>query len=415
MTSTLPSSADLQVSARPDDLGRFGRFGGQYVPETLMPALAELEEAAAQAWKDPAFTGRLNELLRTYVGRPSPLYEAERLSEHYRRPEGGPRIWLKREDLNHTGAHKINNALGQALLALRMGKKRIIAETGAGQHGVATATVCARFGLECVIYMGAEDMRRQALNVFRMRLLGATVQPVTAGTATLKDATSEAIRDWVTNVESTHYILGSVAGPHPYPMLVRDFHAVIGEEAKQQCQEAFGRLPDVLLACVGGGSNAMGLFHPFVEDTSVRLIGVEAAGEGVSSGRHAATMTEGRTGVLHGAMSLLLQDDEGQVVEAHSISAGLDYPGVGPEHSYLREIGRAEYGAVTDEEALEALQRLSQLEGIIPALETAHAFAWLETLCPTLAPGTEVVINLSGRGDKDVNTVAERLADQLGG
>ena len=415
MTSTLPSSADLQVSARPDDLGRFGRFGGQYVPETLMPALAELEEAAAKAWKDPAFTGRLNELLRTYVGRPSPLYEAERLSEHYRRPEGGPRIWLKREDLNHTGAHKINNALGQALLALRMGKKRIIAETGAGQHGVATATVCARFGLECVIYMGAEDMRRQALNVFRMRLLGATVQPVTAGTATLKDATSEAIRDWVTNVESTHYILGSVAGPHPYPMLVRDFHAVIGEEAKQQCQEAFGRLPDVLLACVGGGSNAMGLFHPFVEDTSVRLIGVEAAGEGVSSGRHAATMTEGRTGVLHGAMSLLLQDDEGQVVEAHSISAGLDYPGVGPEHSYLREIGRAEYGAVTDEEALEALQRLSQLEGIIPALETAHAFAWLETLCPTLAPGTEVVINLSGRGDKDVNTVAERLADQLGG
>ena len=415
MTSTLPSSADLQVSARPDDLGRFGRFGGQYVPETLMPALAELEEAAAKAWKDPAFTGRLNELLRTYVGRPSPLYEAERLSEHYRRPEGGPRIWLKREDLNHTGAHKINNALGQALLALRMGKKRIIAETGAGQHGVATATVCARLGLECVIYMGAEDMRRQALNVFRMRLLGATVQPVTAGTATLKDATSEAIRDWVTNVESTHYILGSVAGPHPYPMLVRDFHAVIGEEAKQQCHEAFGRLPDVLLACVGGGSNAMGLFHPFVEDTSVRLIGVEAAGEGVSSGRHAATMTEGRTGVLHGAMSLLLQDDEGQVVEAHSISAGLDYPGVGPEHSYLREIGRAEYGAVTDDEALEALQRLSQLEGIIPALETAHAFAWLETLCPTLAPGTEVVINLSGRGDKDVNTVAERLADQLGG
>ena len=415
MTSTLPSAEALQASARPDGLGRFGRYGGQYVPETLMPALAELERSAAEAWQDPAFTGRLKELLRTYVGRPSPLYEAERLSEHYRRPEGGPRIWLKREDLNHTGAHKINNALGQALLALRMGKQRIIAETGAGQHGVATATVCARFGLECVIYMGAEDMRRQALNVFRMRLLGATVQPVTAGTATLKDATSEAIRDWVTNVESTHYILGSVAGPHPYPMLVRDFHAVIGEEAKQQCLESFGRLPDVLLACVGGGSNAMGLFHPFVGDTSVRLVGVEAAGEGVASGRHAATITEGRTGVLHGAMSLLLQDEEGQVVEAHSISAGLDYPGVGPEHSYLREIGRAEYGAVTDAEALEGLQRLSQLEGIIPALETAHAFAWLETLCPTLAPGTEVVINLSGRGDKDVNTVAERLADQLGG
>ena len=415
MTSTLPSAEALQASARPDGLGRFGRYGGQYVPETLMPALAELEQAAAKAWQDPAFTERLKELLRTYVGRPSPLYEAERLTDFYRRDDGGPRIWLKREDLNHTGAHKINNALGQALLALRMGKKRIIAETGAGQHGVATATVCARFGLECVIYMGAEDMRRQALNVFRMRLLGATVQPVTAGTATLKDATSEAIRDWVTNVESTHYILGSVAGPHPYPMLVRDFHAVIGEEAKQQCQDAFGRLPDVLLACVGGGSNAMGLFHPFVADTSVRLIGVEAAGEGVASGRHAATITEGRTGVLHGAMSLLLQDEEGQVVEAHSISAGLDYPGVGPEHSYLREIGRAEYGAVTDAEALEALQRLSQLDGIIPALETAHAFAWLETLCPTLAPGTEVVINLSGRGDKDVNTVAERLADQLGG
>ena len=299
--------------------------------------------------------------------------------------------------------------------SLRRGKRRIIAETGAGQHRVATATVCARFGLECVIYMGAEDMRRQALNVFRMRLLGARVQPVTAGTATLKDATSEAIRDWVTNVETTHYILGSVAGPHPYPMLVRDFHACIGLETKQQCQVAFGRLPDVLVACVGGGSNAMGLFHPFVEDTSVRLIGVEAAGEGVASGRHAATITEGRVGVLHGAMSLLLQDDDGQVQEAHSISAGLDYPGVGPEHSYLRQIGRAEYAAVTDDEALDALQQLCRLEGIIPALETAHAFAWLEKLCPTLAPGTEVVVNLSGRGDKDVNTVADRLGGALGG
>ncbi len=416
MTSTLPPPAStapdpdaLAPAARPDALGRFGPFGGQYVPETLMPALAELETAAREALADPAFRDRLNHLLRTYVGRPSPLYEAERLTEHYRRPEGGPRLWLKREDLNHTGAHKINNALGQALLALRMGKKRIIAETGAGQHGVATATVCARFGLECVIYMGAEDMRRQALNVFRMRLLGATVQPVTAGTATLKDATSEAIRDWVTNVETTHYILGSVAGPHPYPMLVRDFHAVIGEEAKTQCAEAFGRLPDVLLACVGGGSNAMGLFHAFVPDPSVRLIGVEAAGEGIASGRHAATITQGRVGVLHGAMSLLLQDGEGQVQEAHSISAGLDYPGVGPEHSYLRQIGRAEYGAVTDDQALAALQLLCRLEGIIPALETAHALAWLDTLCPTLAPGTEVVICLSGRGDKDVNTVAERL------
>ncbi len=417
MTSTFsspqPDPATLELSARPNALGRFGRFGGQYVPETLIPALLELERAAAEAWADPTFTARLDHLLRTYVGRPTPLYEAERLSEHYRRPEGGPRLWLKREDLNHTGAHKINNALGQALLALRMGKRRIIAETGAGQHGVATATVCARFGLECVVFMGAEDMRRQALNVFRMRLLGATVQPVTAGTATLKDATSEAIRDWVTNVETTHYILGSVAGPHPYPMLVRDFHAVIGVEAKRQCTEAFGRLPDVLLACVGGGSNAMGLFHAFVGDTSVRLIGVEAAGEGVASGRHAATITEGRVGVLHGAMSLLLQDNEGQVQEAHSISAGLDYPGVGPEHSYLREIGRAEYAAVTDQQALDALQRVSRLEGIIPALETAHAFAWLEQLCPTLAPGTEVVINLSGRGDKDVNTVADRLGDEL--
>ena len=404
----------LQPAVRPDASGRFGPFGGQYVPETLMPALAELERAAAEAWADPAFTTRLNQLLKTYVGRATPLYEAERLTAHYARPEGGPRIWLKREDLNHTGAHKINNALGQALLALRMGKQRIIAETGAGQHGVATATVCARFGLDCVIYMGAEDMRRQALNVFRMRLLGARVEPVTAGSATLKDATSEAIRDWVTNVETTHYILGSVAGPHPYPMLVRDFHAVIGQEAKAQCAEAFGGLPDVLIACVGGGSNAMGLFHAFVPDTSVRLIGVEAAGEGVASGRHAATITEGRVGVLHGAMSLLLQDAEGQVQEAHSISAGLDYPGVGPEHSYLRQIGRAEYAAVTDDQALDALRRVSELEGIIPALETAHAFAALEWLCPQLAPGTEVVLNLSGRGDKDVNTVAERLGGRLG-
>jgi len=411
---TVPDAASLAVQARPTAAGRFGRFGGQYVPETLMPALAELEAAAAEAWADPAFTERLDHLLRTYVGRPTPLYEAQRLSEHYRRSEGGPRLWLKREDLNHTGAHKINNALGQALLALRMGKQRVIAETGAGQHGVATATVCARFGLECVVYMGAEDMRRQALNVFRMRLLGATVQPVTAGTATLKDATSEAIRDWVTNVESTHYILGSVAGPHPYPMLVRDFHACIGREARVQCQEAFGRLPDVLVACVGGGSNAMGLFHPFVEDTAVRLIGVEAAGEGVASGRHAATITQGRIGVLHGAMSLLLQDEEGQVREAHSISAGLDYPGVGPEHSYLREIGRAEYLAVSDDDALRALRLVSELEGIIPALETAHAFAALEQLCPTLAPGTEVVLNLSGRGDKDVNTVADRLGGLAG-
>ena len=416
MKSTIPfqsKDVDLTVQARPSALGRFGEYGGQYVPETLMPALNELEEAAAKAWKDEQFTSELNHLLRSYVGRATPLYEAKRLSNYYLNEGKGPRIWLKREDLNHTGAHKINNALGQALLALRMGKRRIIAETGAGQHGVATATVCARFGLECIIYMGKEDMRRQALNVFRMKLLGAKVEPVSAGTATLKDATSEAIRDWVTNVETTHYILGSVAGPHPYPMLVRDFHAVIGEETRKQCAEAFGRLPDVLVACVGGGSNAMGLFHPFIEEPSVRMIGVEAAGDGVLTGRHAATITEGRVGVLHGAMSLLLQDENGQVQEAHSISAGLDYPGVGPEHSYLRDIGRAEYGAVTDQEALNALKLVSQLEGIIPALETAHAFAWLEKLCPTLEQDTEIVVNCSGRGDKDVNTVAERLGDDL--
>ena len=416
MTSTTPSQdkdADLSISSRPSKKGRFGKYGGQYVPETLMPALSELEKAAAAAWKDSTFTNELNNLLDSYVGRATPLYEAKRLTNHYRRSDGGPRIWLKREDLNHTGAHKINNALGQALLAIRMGKKRIIAETGAGQHGVATATVCARFGLECVIYMGKEDMKRQSLNVFRMRLLGAKVKSVTAGTATLKDATSEAIRDWVTNVENTHYILGSVAGPHPYPMLVRDFHAVIGQETKEQCQKEFGRLPDVLIACVGGGSNAMGLFHPFIEETSIRMIGVEAAGDGVNTSRHAATITEGRVGVLHGAMSLLLQDDDGQVQEAHSISAGLDYPGVGPEHSYLRDIGRAEYVAVTDKEALKALELVSKLEGIIPALETAHAFAWLDHLCPSLSKGTEIIINCSGRGDKDVNTVAEHLGTNL--
>ena len=416
MTSTFskqPNKFDLALNARPSKSGRFGRFGGQYVPETLIPALDELEKAAKRAWQDPSFTNELSHLLKTYVGRATPLYEAKRLSQHYLKNDGGPRIWLKREDLNHTGAHKINNALGQALLAIRMGKKRIIAETGAGQHGVATATVCARFGLKCVIYMGEEDMRRQSLNVFRMKLLGAKVKPVTAGTATLKDATSEAIRDWVTNVESTHYILGSVAGPHPYPMLVRDFHAVIGKETRDQCQKAFGRSPDVLLACVGGGSNAMGLFHEFIEDQSVQMIGVEAAGDGTDTKRHAATITQGRTGVLHGAMSLLLQDQNGQVQEAHSISAGLDYPGVGPEHSYLNEIGRAQYVAVTDDEALKALQLVSELEGIIPALETAHAFAWLNQLCPSLSNGKEVVINCSGRGDKDVNTVAEKLGSEI--
>ncbi len=411
-TTPLPSSPQAAATSTsvPDALGRFGRFGGKYVPETLMPALAELEAAYQQYRSDPAFLEELQQLLRDYVGRPSPLYFAERLTAHYARPDGtGPQIYLKREDLNHTGAHKINNALAQALLALRMGKQRIIAETGAGQHGVATATVCARFGLQCVIYMGVHDMERQALNVFRMRLMGAQVRPVAAGTGTLKDATSEAIRDWVTNVETTHYILGSVAGPHPYPMMVRDFHAVIGQETRAQALEKWGGLPDILLACVGGGSNAMGLFHEFVKERAVRLIGVEAAGEGVDTEKHAATLTRGRIGVLHGAMSYLLQDEDGQVVEAHSISAGLDYPGVGPEHSYLKDAGRAEYYSVTDKQALEAFQRLSQLEGIIPALETAHAIAYLETLCPQLAGSPRIVINCSGRGDKDVQTVAKLL------
>ncbi len=394
---------------RPSKNGRYGRFGGQYVPETLMPALFELEKAAKDAWSDQSFINELDHLLKTYVGRETPLYEAKRLTAHYANSNSNNRIWLKREDLNHTGAHKINNALGQALLAIRMGKKRIIAETGAGQHGVATATVCARFGLKCIIYMGEEDIKRQSLNVFRMKLLGAEVKVVTSGTATLKDATSEAIRDWVSNVEDTHYILGSVAGPHPYPMIVRDFHAIIGLETKSQCLEAFGALPDILLACVGGGSNAMGLFHPFVEDKEVRLIGVEAAGNGVNTDKHAATITKGSVGILHGSMSLLLQDEDGQVQEAHSISAGLDYPGVGPEHSYLKEVGRAEYGSVTDQEALDALKLVSELEGIIPALETAHAFAWLDKLCPTLSKDTEIVINCSGRGDKDVNTVASKM------
>ncbi|BAZ31277.1 tryptophan synthase beta subunit [Cylindrospermum sp. NIES-4074] len=396
------------TTVRPDSLGRFGKFGGKYVPETLMPALSELEAAFQQYRYESSFQTELQNLLRDYVGRPSPLYFAERLTTHYARPDGtGVQIYLKREDLNHTGAHKINNALAQVLLAKRMGKRRIIAETGAGQHGVATATVCARFGLECVIYMGVHDMERQALNVFRMKLMGAKVQPVEAGTGTLKDATSEAIRDWVTNVETTHYILGSVAGPHPYPMLVRDFHAVIGKETRIQCQQKWGGLPDILLACVGGGSNAIGLFHEFMDEPSVRLIGVEAAGEGVDTDKHAATLTRGQVGVLHGAMSYLLQDDDGQVIEAHSISAGLDYPGVGPEHSYLKDVGRAEYYSVTDKQALEAFQRLSQLEGIIPALETAHAIAYLETLCPQLEGSPRLVLNCSGRGDKDVQTVAK--------
>jgi tryptophan synthase beta chain len=412
VTATSISSSTNPATQYPDAFGRFGRYGGKYVPETLMPALSELETAYAQYQGDADFQQELNQLLRDYVGRPSPLYFAERLTAHYGKPDGtGAQIYLKREDLNHTGAHKINNALGQVLLAKRMGKRRIIAETGAGQHGVATATVCARFGLECVIYMGVQDMERQKLNVFRMKLLGAEVAPVAAGTGTLKDATSEAIRDWVTNVETTHYILGSVAGPHPYPMMVRDFHHVIGQETRAQCQEKWGGLPDILLACVGGGSNAMGLFYEFLQEPSVRLIGVEAAGESIVSGKHAATLTEGKPGVLHGAMSYLLQDEEGQVVEAHSISAGLDYPGVGPEHSYLKDSARAEYYSVTDSAALAAFQRVSQLEGIIPALETAHAFAYLETLCPQLSGSPRIVINCSGRGDKDVQAVAKYLTN----
>ncbi len=401
--------------ALPDRFGRFGTFGGQYVPETLMSALSELEQAFEKYCLELNFYLELEDLLRNYVGRPSPLYFAERLTDYYAKWDGtGPKIYLKREDLNHTGAHKINNALAQVLLAKRMGKRRIIAETGAGQHGVATATVCARFGLNCVIYMGIHDMERQALNVFRMKLMGAEVRPVTAGTGTLKDATSEAIRDWVTNVENTHYIIGSVAGPHPYPMMVREFQAVIGKETRTQCQEKWGGLPDILLACVGGGSNAIGLFHEFVNEPTVRMIGIEAAGEGIATEKHAATLTQGKVGVLHGTMSYLLQDDDGQVLEAHSISAGLDYPGVGPEHSYLKDLGRAEYYSVTDAQALAAFAKMSQLEGIIPALETAHAIAYLETLCPQLTGSPQIILNCSGRGDKDVQTVGRFLNPSQG-
>jgi tryptophan synthase beta chain len=409
MISKTPTPVSIQLQ-QPDRLGRFGRFGGRYVPETLMPALQELEEAHQKYLHEPSFQAELNYLLKDFVGRATPLYFAERLSAKYAKPDGsGAQIYLKREDLNHTGAHKINNALGQALLAKRMGKRRIIAETGAGQHGVATATVCALFGLECIIYMGVQDIQRQSLNVFRMKLMGAEVRPVSSGTATLKDATSEAIRDWVTNVETTYYILGSAAGPHPYPTIVRDFQSIIGKETRSQCLEKWGGLPDILLACVGGGSNAVGLFHEFLTEPKVRLIGVEAAGKGLDTDKHAATLTHGRIGVLHGAMSYVLQDDEGQIIEAHSISAGLDYPGVGPEHSYLKDLGRAEYYSVTDEQALAAFQQLSQLEGIIPALETAHAIAYLDVLCPQLSGNPKVVINCSGRGDKDVQTAIDSI------
>jgi tryptophan synthase beta chain len=381
---------------------RFGAFGGKYVPETLVPALEELEVAYAAAQNDPSFRAELSMLLATYVGRPSPLSDAPRLSERV-----GARVLLKREDLNHTGAHKINNTVGQVLLARRMGKTRIIAETGAGQHGVATATVCARFGLRCKVYMGEEDMRRQALNVFRMRLLGAEVVPVTSGTRTLKDATSEAIRDWVTNVTDTHYIIGSVVGPAPYPRMVRDLQAIIGVEARGQVLERVGALPRSVIACVGGGSNAMGMFHAFVPDAGVELVGVEAAGEGLESGRHSASLTRGTPGVLHGALSYLLQDDAGQVHPAHSISAGLDYPGVGPEHAFLKDSGRATYVSVTDDEAMEGFRTLSRLEGIIPALETAHAVAWAVRERERWSANDVVLLCISGRGDKDVAQVME--------
>ncbi len=393
------------TEALPDSRGRFGAYGGRYVPETLMAALEQLEREYRAAQADGDFVEQLAALLRDYVGRPTPLYFAERLTERLR----GARIYLKREDLAHTGAHKINNALGQGLLVTRMGKQRVVAETGAGQHGVAAATVCAMMGLECIVYMGEEDIRRQALNVFRMRLLGAEVRPVHSGSRTLKDAINEAIRDWVTNVETTHYLIGSVVGPHPYPMIVRDFQSVIGLEARDQMLAAEGRLPDYAIACVGGGSNAMGLFHPFYLDQSVRLIGVEAAGEGLSSGHHAASLAAGQPGVLHGSLSYLLQDGAGQVVETHSISAGLDYPGVGPEHSFYKDSGRAQYVAVADSEAMQGFELLCETEGIIPALEPAHAVYYAAELAKTLPPDAIVLVCLSGRGDKDMEIVAQYL------
>ena len=389
----------------PDIDGRFGPYGGKFVPETLMQALAELEQAYEAAKQDSSFQEELQRLSQLYAGRPTPLYHAQNLSQEL----GGAQIYFKREDLAHTGAHKINNALGQGLLTARMGKKRIIAETGAGQHGVATATVCAMFNQECIVYMGEEDIRRQSPNVFRMRLLGAEVRSVTSGSKTLKDAINECIRDWVTNVETTHYLIGSVVGPHPYPEMVRDFQAAIGREARQQMIDQAGRLPDYAVACVGGGSNAIGLFYDFVGDESVQLIGVEAGGDGVETGRHASTLVAGDVGVLHGSKSYLLQDDHGQVIETHSISAGLDYPGVGPEHSYLKDIERAQYASVTDAEALEGFQLLCRTEGIIPALEPSHAIAHVARLAPTLPSDAIILVGLSGRGDKDINTVGEAL------
>ncbi|AXK39854.1 tryptophan synthase subunit beta [Crenobacter cavernae] len=387
---------------QPDARGHFGPYGGIYVAETLMAALDELNAEYARAKNDPAFWEEYHYELKHYVGRPSPVYHAKHLSEKL----GGAQIYLKREDLNHTGAHKVNNTIGQALLARRMGKKRVIAETGAGQHGVASATVAARYGMECVVYMGAEDVKRQAPNVYRMKLLGATVVPVSSGSKTLKDALNEAMRDWVTNVDSTFYILGTAAGPHPYPMLVRDFQCVIGEESKLQMPEMIGRQPDVVVACVGGGSNAIGMFYPYIDVPGVRIVGVEAGGDGVASGRHAAPLSAGKPGVLHGFKSYLMQDENGQVIETHSVSAGLDYPGVGPEHSYLKDIGRAEYDAINDDEALAAFHELCRTEGIIPALESSHALAWAIKHAPSMDKDKVILVNLSGRGDKDINTVA---------
>jgi tryptophan synthase beta chain len=407
MTRPAPQNDYL---AYPDSRGRFGDYGGRYVPETLMPLVLQLEDAYEAAKADPAFQGELDGYLATYVGRPSPLYFARRLSEHF----GGAKIYLKREELNHTGAHKINNCMGQILLARRMGKTRIIAETGAGQHGVATATVCALFGLPCVVYMGAVDVQRQAPNVLRMNLLGAEVRPVTSGASTLKDAMNEALRDWVTNVADTYYLIGSAAGPHPYPMMVRDFQRVIGVEARAQILEVEGRLPDALVACVGGGSNAIGLFHPFLNDETVRLYGVEASGDGMGTDRHAAALTGGRPGVLHGNKTYLLQDADGQITEAHSISAGLDYPGIGPEHAWLHDVGRVRYLTATDDDALEAFKLCARLEGIVPALESAHALARLPEVCAEVGRDGIVVLNLSGRGDKDLATVASRMGVDVG-
>ena len=410
LDSTTEVGASVTAAyAQPDALGKFGEYGGRYVAETLMHALDQLGELYTEATTDPDFQREFHDDLANYVGRPTPLYFAERLSQAV----GGTRVFLKREDLNHTGAHKVNNTIGQALLAKRMGKPRIIAETGAGQHGVATATVAARLGLKCQVYMGSEDVQRQSLNVYRMKLLGADVIPVQSGSRTLKDAMNEAMRDWVTNVDDTHYIIGTVAGPHPYPQLVRDFQSVIGQEARAQCLQTTGQLPDTLVACVGGGSNAIGLFHPFIDDESVRIVGVEAGGHGLETGAHAAPLNAGVPGVLHGNRTYLMENEDGQIAETHSISAGLDYPGVGPEHSHLKDLGRVEYSSVTDDEALAAFNALNSLEGILPALESAHALAWVHRECPAMDNDDVVIVNLSGRGDKDILTVAKLAGIEL--